>query len=128
MVYSDHTAKVFDADLIELMQKVAEMGGRAQKQIIDAMDALGRSDMVLAQQVIAADGTVDELQRQIEQKAVETIALRQPMAGDLRLLVAILRIANDIEQMGIWPKTSPSAPSPWPTSSRRGPWRAAYAT
>ncbi len=100
MIYSDHTAKVFDADLIKLTQKVAEMGGRAQKQIIDAMDALDRRNMVLAQQVIAADGAVDELQRQIEQKAVETIALRQPMAGDLRLLVAILRIANDLERIG----------------------------
>lgn len=100
MIVSDHTTKVFDADLIKLTQKVAEMGGFAQRQVIDAMDALARRDSVLAQQVIAADATVDEFQRQIEQRAVETIALRQPMAVDLRSLVAIMRIANDLERIG----------------------------
>jgi len=100
MIVSDHTTRVFDADLIKLTQKVAEMGGFAQKQVIDAMDALARRDVVLARQVIATDATVDELQRQIEQRAVETIALRQPMAVDLRSLVAMMRIANDLERIG----------------------------
>jgi len=100
MIVSEHTTKVFDADLTKLTHKVAEMGGCAQKQLIDAMDALTRRDMALAQQVIAADATVDALQRQIEQKAIETIALRQPMAVDLRSLIAVLRIANDLERIG----------------------------
>jgi len=100
MIVSDHTTRVFDADLIKVTQKVAEMGGFAQKQITDAMDALARRDMVLAHQVVAADAIVDEFQRQIEEKAVETIALRQPMAVDLRALVAMLRIANDLERIG----------------------------
>ena len=100
MIVSDHTTKVFDADLAKLTQRVAEMGGFAQKQVIDAMDALIRHDSILAQQVIAADANVDLFQRQIEQKAVETIALRQPMAVDLRSLVAVLRIASDLERIG----------------------------
>ncbi len=100
MIVSDHTTKVFDADLIKVTQKVAEMGGFAQKQITDAMDALARRDIVLAHQVVAADAVVDDFQRQIEEKAVETIALRQPMAVDLRALVAMLRIANDLERIG----------------------------
>ena len=100
MIVSDHTTKVFDADLVKLTQKVAEMGGFAQKQITDAMDALARRDIVLAHQVVAADAIVDDFQRQIEEKAVETIALRQPMAIDLRALVAMLRIANDLERIG----------------------------
>jgi phosphate transport system protein len=100
MIVSDHTTKVFDADLVKLTQKVAEMGGCTEKQVADAMDALARRDAILAQKVIAADATVDEFQRQIEQRAVETIALRQPMAVDLRSLVAILRIANDLERIG----------------------------
>jgi phosphate transport system protein len=100
MIVSDHTAKVFDADLTKLTQKVAEMGGFAQKQIADAMDALLRRDVVLAHQVVANDAIVDDLQRQIEEKAVETIALRQPMAIDLRALVAMLRISNDLERIG----------------------------
>jgi phosphate transport system protein len=100
MIVSDHTAKVFDADLSKLTQRVAEMGGFAQKQITDAMDALARRDAVLAHQVVANDAIVDDLQRQIEEKAVETIALRQPMAFDLRALVAMLRISNDLERIG----------------------------
>ena len=100
MIVSGHTAKVFDADLAKLTQRVAQMGGFAQKQITDAMDALSRRDAVLAHQVVANDTIVDDLQRQIEEKAVETIALRQPMAVDLRALVAMLRISNDLERIG----------------------------
>ena len=100
MIVSDHTARVFDTDLSRLTQMVARMGGLAQRQVTDAIDALARRDIALAQQAIAADAAVDELQRQIEQKAVETIALRQPMAVDLRALVAMLRISNDLERIG----------------------------
>jgi len=100
MNVSDHTTRVFDSDLIKLTQMVAQMGGLAQKQIADAIDALARHDIGLARQVIDLDGTVDDLQRQIEEKAVATIALRQPMAIDLRALVAMLRIANDLERIG----------------------------
>jgi phosphate transport system protein len=100
MNVSEHTARVFDSDLIKLTQMVAQMGGFAQKQITDSIDALTRRDVTLARQVIAADLTVDTFQRQIEEKAVATIALRQPMAIDLRSLVAMLRIANDLERVG----------------------------
>ncbi len=100
MNVSEHTARVFDTDLIKLTQMVAQMGGFAQKQITDSIDALTRRDVGLARQVIAADATVDALQRQIEEKAIATIALRQPMAIDLRALVAMLRIANDLERVG----------------------------
>lgn len=100
MIVSDHTTKIFDTDLIKLTQMVARMGGLAQKQIMDAVDALARRDTALAQQVVAADTAIDDLQRQIEEKAVETIALRQPMAIDLRSLVAMLRIAGDLERIG----------------------------
>ena len=100
MNVSEHTARVFDTDLIKLTQLVAQMGGFAQKQITDSIDALIRRDAALARQVIAADATVDNLQRLIEEKAIATIALRQPMAIDLRALVAMLRIANDLERVG----------------------------
>jgi phosphate transport system protein len=100
MNVSEHTARVFDTDLIKLTQLVAQMGGLAQKQITDSIDALTRRDTGLARQVIAADAAVDALQRQIEEKAIATIALRQPMAFDLRALVAMMRIANDLERVG----------------------------
>jgi phosphate transport system protein len=100
MNVSDHTAKAFDVDLVKLTQLVAHMGGMAQKQISDAIDALARRDIDLARRVIAADVSIDDMQRQIEEKAVATIALRQPMAVDLRALVAMMRIANDLERIG----------------------------
>src|SRR5580698_8068383 len=100
MNVSDHTQRVFDSDLSKLTQMVAEMGGLAQKQVTDSIDALARHDVALARRIIALDGTVDGMLRQIEEKAVATIALRQPMAFDLRALVAMLRIANDLERVG----------------------------
>jgi phosphate transport system protein len=100
MNVSDHTQRVFDSDLSKLTQMVAEMGGLAQKQVTDSIDALARHDVGLARRVIALDGTVDGMLRQIEEKAVATIALRQPMAFDLRALVAMLRIASDLERIG----------------------------
>jgi phosphate transport system protein len=100
MMISDHTTRVFDSELTGLTQMVAQMGGLVQKQATDAIGALARRDIGLACQVIAADETADILQGQIEEKAIATIALRQPMAIDLRTLVTILRIATDLERIG----------------------------
>jgi phosphate transport system protein len=97
---AQHTAKAFDADLSELTRKVAEMGGLAEKQIAEAVDALARRDNELAQRVIAIDAAIDALQAEIEQKAILTIARRQPMAVDLRDIVGALRVANDLERIG----------------------------
>jgi phosphate transport system protein len=97
---SEHTTKAFDVDLQELARKVAEMGGLAEKEIADAVDALAKRDGALAQRVIATDISTDQLQREIEEKAILTIARRQPMAVDLREIVAALRIANDLERIG----------------------------
>jgi phosphate transport system protein len=76
------------------------MGHIDEKQITDAMEALARCDATLAMQVIAADDHVDALQHEIEEKAILTIARRQPMAVDLRDIVGALRIANDLERVG----------------------------
>jgi phosphate transport system protein len=97
---SEHTMKAFDADLEELSRMVAEMGGLAEKEIADAIVALARRDVDLAQRVIAIDPTVDALQRSIEEKVILTIARRQPMAVDLRDIVGSLRVSNDLERIG----------------------------
>jgi len=97
---SEHTAKAFDVDLQEIARKVTEMGGLAEKEIGDAVDALAKRDTALAQRVMAVDLTTDQLQREIEEKAILTIARRQPMAVDLRDIVAALRLANDLERIG----------------------------
>ena len=95
-----HTVKAFDTDLQDLARMVAEMGGLAEKQVADAVDALARRDTTLAQRVTAADVHIDALQHEIEEKAVLTIARRQPMAVDLREIVSALRISNDLERIG----------------------------
>jgi phosphate transport system protein len=97
---SEHTAKAFDSDLHELIRMIAEMGGLVESQIRDAVDALTERNIELARRTIAADDAADLLQREIEGKAVVTIARRQPMAVDLREVVGILRIANDLERIG----------------------------
>jgi phosphate transport system protein len=97
---SEHTIRAFDADLGELSRMVAEMGGLAEKEIADSVIALARRDVELAQKVIALDPSVDNLQRAIEEKAILTIARRQPMAVDLRDIVGSLRVSNDLERIG----------------------------
>ena len=97
---TDHTAKAFDTDLQEITRKVAEMGGLAEKQIADACRALLERDSELAEQVISTDPTLDAMQRDIEEKAILTIARRQPMAVDLREIVGAMRVCNDLERIG----------------------------
>jgi phosphate transport system protein len=96
----DHTAKAFDADLQDIKRRVAEMGGLAERQIADATRALVERDAELAEQVITTDPTIDAMQHEIEEKAVLTIARRQPMAVDLREIVGAMRVCNDLERIG----------------------------
>ncbi len=96
----EHTARAFDTDLQELAGKVAEMGRLDDEQIAAAIAALVEQDTALAKRVAAADDRIDALQREIEEKAVATIARRQPMAVDLREIIGALRISNDLERVG----------------------------
>ena len=97
---NEHTTKAFDVDLQELNRMIAEMGGLAEKLVSDSVDALVRRDTDAAQRVVAMDPNIDALQREIEEKAVLTIARRQPMAVDLRDIVGALRVSNDLERIG----------------------------
>jgi phosphate transport system protein len=96
----EHTVKAYDKELDTLERRIAEMGGIAEKMVIDAMDALANVDSVLAHQVVATDPRLDALQREIENLAVMTIARRQPVAIDLRELIGAIRVANDLERVG----------------------------
>src|SRR5579863_7481312 len=96
----DHTTKAFDTDLQEITRKVAEMGGLAERQIADAVQALVDRDVELGERVIAMDPAIDALQREVEEKAILTIARRQPMAIDLRECVGAMRVCNDLERIG----------------------------
>jgi len=101
---SEHTMKAFDSELHELTRQITEMGALVVKQIGDAVSALASYDVELARRVIAGDADVDRLQREIEEKAVLTIARRQPMAVDLREIVASLRVAAGLERVGDYAK------------------------
>ena len=95
-----HMASLALAQLQDLTRVVIEMGGLAERQIVNAIEALDKHDTTLAQRVIADDVKIDGLQREIEDKAILTIARRQPMAIDLREVVGALRLANDLERIG----------------------------
>jgi len=97
---TNHTAGAFDTDLRSLSDKIRKMGRLDERQIREAIQALASRDIALAKQVVMADDQVDALQREIEEKAVVTIARRQPMAIDLREIVGALRISNDLERIG----------------------------
>ena len=96
----EHTVKSYDRELDTLERRIAEMGGIAEKMVIEAMDALANADTVLAHQIVATDLRLDALQREIEDMTVMTIARRQPVANDLRELIGAIRIAGDLERVG----------------------------
>src|SRR5204863_9934633 len=97
---SEHTIKAFDTELQELVRKVAEMGGLAERQITDAIAALIKRDTAQAERVMAIDTNIDALQREIEEKSILVIARRQPMAVDLREVVGALARAHGRAAIG----------------------------
>ena len=99
-MFARHTAKAFDADLQELVRSIGEMGRLAERQIIEAIESLSTRDGGRARRLVAADDVIDAMQRVIEEKAVATIARRQPVANDLWQLIGALRIANELERVG----------------------------
>ena len=101
---TDHIVKSFDEDLSRLSDLVSRMGGLAEAQLDKAINALQSRDSALAEEVIEADVKIDALQYEVEELALRMIALRQPMAADLRETVAALKIAPLIERIGDYAK------------------------
>jgi phosphate transport system protein len=97
---TEHTVRAFDAELHALTRMMSELGGHAESQIIWAVDALVKRDLDRGKRVVRADAGLDHLQCEIEQRAIELIATRQPMAVDLREIIAILRIVRELERVG----------------------------
>ncbi len=100
----EHTVKAFDEDITKLRGLIAEMGGLAEVSLREAMEALVKGNLELAKDVIQRDKRIDALEAEIDRLAVRTIALRAPMADDLRELVAALKIAGVIERIGDYSK------------------------
>ncbi len=101
---AEHTVKAFDEDMTRLRGLVAEMGGLAELSIAEAMDALVGGDEDLAAGVIARDRRIDMLESEVDRLAVRVLALRAPMADDLREVIAALKIAGVIERIGDYAK------------------------
>ncbi len=101
---TEHTVKAFDDDINALRALIAEMGGLTENAIDNAMKALVTHDRALAHSVVEGDRRVDELDAQIEKLVVQTIALRAPMANDLREIIAALKISGIVERMADYAK------------------------
>lgn len=99
-----HTVKAFDHDLDQLRASIAEMGGLAEAAISESMRALMQRDTEGAINVIENDRKIDALESEVERSAVQIIALRAPMADDLRDVVAALKIASVVERIGDYAK------------------------
>jgi phosphate transport system protein len=96
---SQHIVKSFDEELKRLTNTIARMGGLAEAQIANGIQALIKRDTELAANVVEADQKIDELEREVDDQAIQMLALRQPMASDLRAIVVALRIASDVERI-----------------------------
>jgi len=96
----EHTVKAYGDELNQLTAEVARMGGLAEAQVADAVDSVARRDVALARAVVDRDSRLDAMHRDIERKAIRLIALRQPVASDLRRTLAAMKLAVDLERTG----------------------------
>ena len=95
-----HIVKTYGEELDQLSAEVVLMGGLAEAQVADAVEAVARRDVALAQSVVQRDHRLDELEKDVEKKCIRLIALRQPMADDLRRTVAAMKISQSLERCG----------------------------
>ena len=97
---TEHTVRAYDEELDQLTAEVARMGGLAEAEIEDSLETIVRRDLNLAQAVIERDLKLDTLNLEIERRTIRLIALRQPVAADLRRTVAAMKIAGNLERCG----------------------------
>jgi phosphate transport system protein len=101
---TEHIARSYDQELDRLDKLLSQMGGMAEAQLSDAINALMKRDSAMAETVIAGDLRIDALNREVDEFVVRMLALRQPMAKDLRAIVAALRISADLERIADYAK------------------------
>lgn len=95
-----HISRQYNEELEDIRSRVLAMGGLVEQQIADAMTAFRTKDSELAEQVIANDLQVNTLEVQIDEECTQVLARRQPAAGDLRMIVAVIKTITDLERMG----------------------------
>ena len=96
----EHTVRAYDVELDAITAELSRMGGLAEAEVADSIRAIARRDVALAEAVIGRDARLDALEMEIERKAIRLIALRQPVADDLRRTVAAMKIASNLERCG----------------------------
>jgi phosphate transport system protein len=96
----EHTLRAYDSELDALTDELARMGGLAEAEVADAMRSIVGRDLALAKTVIERDARLDALESDIQQRAIHLIALRQPVADDLRRTIAAIKISGDLERCG----------------------------
>jgi phosphate transport system protein len=96
---AEHIVKSYDEELTRLGNMIVEMGGLAESQLSAAIDAVAKRDSALAALVVEGDAKVDDLERELDNLAIRLLALRQPMARDLREIFAALKIGADLERI-----------------------------
>ena len=96
---TEHLAKSFEEELKRLNSLIARMGGLTESQIADSIQAVGERDSELAAEVVAGDDRIDALEREVDDLALKILALRQPLASDLRRILSALKISADLERI-----------------------------
>ena len=104
MAETAHTVKSFDDDIQQVRSLVAQMGGLCEVQILAAVNALSQRNPEAALAVVATDARIDAIEHEIEQSSVRIIALRSPMADDLREVISALKISSVLERIGDYAK------------------------
>jgi len=99
-----HIVSTYDDELSLLDRLIVEMGGLVEEALVSALDALVRHDPQAAAEIIKRDKVIDQYEADIDALAAEMLALRQPMAGDLRIVLAALKMAGNLERMGDYAK------------------------
>ena len=97
---NEHTVKSYEDEFKLLDRRIAQMGGYAERLLVQAMNALERRDPKLAENAVASDEMIDKLERDLQEQVIVMIAKRQPLANDLRHIMTVLKIAGDLERIG----------------------------
>tara|TARA_R110002110_G_scaffold415612_6_gene652042 strand:- start:62819 stop:63529 length:711 start_codon:yes stop_codon:yes gene_type:complete len=101
---TEHIVTSFDEELSRLSDLLSRMGGLAESQLENAIEALQKRDSALAENTVESDRRIDEMHMEVDEMAIRLLALRQPMAGDLRHIVTALKVAPIVERIGDYSK------------------------
>ncbi len=100
----DHIVREFDEELDKLNNMIAELGGLAERQLSDSIDALSKRDAERAKEITEADEQLDLMERKIDELGIDIMIRRQPMASDLRMVIAALKTSSVLERIGDYAK------------------------